>query len=129
MKITISTIPHSEQAYPTVGNYGTNEDGSIWIHVSETGNNDYNALIAVHELIEKFLVDKKGISDEEITNFDKKFEEARAAFPEIIKDGEPGDSVYAPYHNEHGYATSIEMNMSQQLLVDWADYNKRISEL
>lgn len=129
MKIIIETVPHKSQDYKTVGNWGTNEDGSKWITVSSTGNDDYDFLVALHEMIEQKLCDKKGLKDEAVTAFDKRFEAMRTAFPDIVGNEEPGDNVGAPYRAEHAYATAVEMNMSQQLGVDWSEYTNVVNSL
>ena len=55
MKILIETIKHSEQRYPTVGDYWTDSDGTLQVRVSEMGDDRYALLVAVHEVIEAFL--------------------------------------------------------------------------
>lgn len=129
MKIIIETIPHSQQRYPTCGDWMTDKDGVNHIFVSETGNEDYNFLIAIHELIEQKLCNKKGVKEEDVTAFDIKFEEMRKAFPEMVGTREAGDVETAPYFSEHRYATAVEMNMSTQLGVDYPVYNEAINTL
>jgi len=129
MKIVIQTIKHTDQDYKTVGNYGVDEDGTQWIKVSDMGNEDYNFLVALHELIEQKLAHKRGISGESITTFDTTFEEAREKYPNIFGDTEPGSHPKAPYHQEHEYAMRIEASMAQELGVDWQEYNKAVNDL
>ena len=57
MKIIIETIPHNLQQYTTVGNW-TWEDEYLKIEVSESGNDDWNFLIGIHEAIEAWLCKK-----------------------------------------------------------------------
>ena len=125
MNIHISTIEHKEQRYPTVGDW-IHEDGKTLIKVSKVGNSDYEFLVSIHELIEMYLCKKHGVSQEVVDEFDKKFEEDRDAFG---FSGEPGDSIQAPYHDEHKFATKIERLLAKHLKVNWKDYEKTIDSL
>ena len=115
MRVIIDTIPHGEQRYATVGDYFTDDNGAMRILVSDLGNDDYIALVAIHELVEYVLVRKRGIAEEAITKFDMAFEEAG-------HDGEPGDDPNAPYQNEHCIATAVERMICAALNVKWKDY-------
>ena len=125
MKIIIETIPHSEQKYPTVGDYWVDADGTWQIRVSKMGDWKYEFLVAFHELCEKALCTERGITDEGITEFDKIFELNR-------KEGntdEPGNDKDAPYRLEHNIATFIESGMAQALGVDWNKYDETVNNL
>ena len=125
MKIIIETIPHSEQKYPTVGDYWVDADGTWQIRVSKMGDWKYEFLVAFHELCEKALCTERGITDEEITAFDIEFEKNR---PEGNVD-EPGNHKDAPYRLEHNIATFIESGMAQALGVDWNKYDETVNNL
>lgn len=129
MKIIIETILHSAQRYETVGDYWKDADGVDHIKVSEMGNDKYEFLVALHELIEMYLCEKRGIKEEDISDFDKKFEALREQEPEIIGDQEPGHMISAPYHKEHVTAESIERRMAVELDVDWENYDKTVQDL
>ena len=45
MKITIDTIPHNQQRYPTVGDWAFDSNGNLIIAVSDLGDWRYNALV------------------------------------------------------------------------------------
>ena len=62
MKINIETIPHSDQRYPTVGDYWDDENGVIQVRVSDMKDWRYEALVVMHELIEMFLTKHRGIA-------------------------------------------------------------------
>jgi hypothetical protein len=79
----------------------------------------FERLVAIHELIEATLCDQANVDEVDVTNFDVKF----------MGDGEPGDSLNAPYHKQHRIATGIEVLLAQELGVDWQGYEKEISEL
>lgn len=117
--INIWAIPHNEQRYPTVGDYYKNEI-DIWeILVSRT-NADQEFMIAVHELIEWYLTQKRGISEESITEFDTN----------AGKDSDdPGSMRSAPYHKEHMFATKIEKMLCKELKCSWDEYDNSLKKL
>lgn len=113
MRIVIETIPHSEQRYPTLGDWQFDEAfEELTISVSQTFCRASNNLIAVHELIEALLCEQRGITQVEVDAFDTKW---------LPHDGlfEPGDDPDAPYHREHLFADTIERLMAQQMLFNW----------
>lgn len=128
MNIEIKKIPDSKQRYPTVGDYWFDPNGDIHIRISDMQNKDYEFLVAVHELVEAYLTQKRGITEDSISAFDIKFEEERQAGLHGI-DEEPGYAHNAPYKNEHFIAEAIERIVANQLGVDWGAYNKTIMEL
>jgi hypothetical protein len=120
-RIVIETIPHQQHRYPTVGDYFPVEGG--WtIRVSRCGDARFEFLVALHEFVEWFLTQERGIREEDITEFDVRFEEAG-------RDGEPGDDPQAPYHREHVCATKIEREAAAQLGVDWDTYEEALNAL
>jgi hypothetical protein len=123
VRIEIRSIPHSQQRYETVGDWLVDEKtGDITIFVSDTGNDDYNTLVALHELIEVKLCLKRGITQKVVDDFDMDFEKNRPEGDE----SEPGDSPDAPYKREHFVAENIERQLAAELDVDWALYEKCI---
>lgn len=125
MNIILKSIPHSEQRYETVGDWQELPDGSVVITVSDMGNEDFNALVAIHELVEYLLCKKRGITDEEVTAFDKAFEEAR----QPGNTDEPGDQVAAPYFQEHQFASYVETVVAVELGVSLEGYTKAVNSL
>ncbi len=125
MKINIETIPHDKQRYPTSGDYWLDENQVLQVRVSDTGKDDYNALIAIHELIELTLAKSAGISFKIIDNFDKDFEQLRK--PEDMT--EPGDAPNSPYRKQHLIATGVEKILAAELGVDWKAYDDAVNNL
>lgn len=125
MKITIETIPHEQQKYPTCGDWRYDEHGTLMIKVSELGDEFKETLIAVHELVEVQLSRKRGITVEEVDDFDIAFEAARA------KDNtdEPGDDPACPIKREHCIATGIERILAAEFGIDWKQYEQQIDAL
>ena len=126
MKVAIESIPHDEQRYPTVGDYWLDESGTDQVRVSSMPDWRYEALVAVHELVEMLLARHRGISEEHISQFDIAFEQAReqgGAF------GEPGDAPDAPYRREHFFATNLERLLAAELDVDWFTYDRFVDAL
>lgn len=125
MKITIETIPHFDHRYPTAGDYwGSFEDGSEQtIVVSDMSDRRMSFLVALHELIESFLCEERGISEEAITAFDVSVSDD-SPFA-----SDPGHDPEAPYHREHVFAECIERMVAQELGLNWQEYDAAIEGL
>lgn len=108
--------------YVTAGDY-QEKDGVVEIKVFEQRNEDWNFLIALHELIEQHLCKKRGITNDQIDRFDFEYEKNRD--PDDL-DSEPGDAPGCPYAKEHRFAMIMEQAMAHELGVDWNDYNDNI---
>lgn len=128
MNITITTTPYSKMRYPSVGDWLTEENGDIKIIVAETGNPDYNFLIALHELVEVKLCLARGITQKQVDEFDMAFEEQRKKSI-TLSTAEPGDNRFAPYRKEHCTATGIERILAAELGVVWHDYEEKLNSL
>jgi hypothetical protein len=96
--------------------------------VSNLKNDNYEFLIALHELVEYKLITEKGIRIEDIDRFDKKFEADRLK-GKHSKEAEPGDALDSPYRLEHQFATYIEGLMAVKLGVDWIKYSQAVLKL
>jgi 5-methylcytosine-specific restriction endonuclease McrA len=121
-------IPHGLQAYETVGNYEWTNNNILVIFVSDLGNEDYEHAIFIHEFIEASLCKKRGIKEEDITNFDIQFEKDRLKGLHS-KTAEPGNSPKAPYHREHLFATKLEKMFIKDLGYKWKEYDRLVNEL
>ena len=125
MQITIKTIPHADQRYPTVGDWVFVDDNNLQIRVSDLGDRRYNALVAVHELVEALLCQHRGITTEMVDAFDMAYEAKR---PEGNTD-EPGNDPNCPCLKEHEFATTVEMLLAEELGVDWGTYDDAVTAL
>lgn len=131
--IVIETIPHCEQRYPTVGDYFQERESSAMlitpgverVRVSNMENPDFEFLVALHELVEWWCAARHGVHEDDITGFDELFEQMRR--PGDLR--EPGDSMEAPYHREHVFATAIEKLVARQIGVDWETYGRAVEAL
>lgn len=127
--VDIRIIDHAKQRYDTCGDwFFSSIDGALRvlnIRVSkmrtddETRNNKMEHLIAVHEYIEAVLCNYHGVTEKAVTEWDTEHQELE----------EPGAHIDAPYYREHMFATSIEMQMAQQLEIDWWDYDHAVKSL
>src|SRR5215475_13697821 len=103
--IVIEVIPHSDQRYDTVGDWITDKTitwlgrNDLLIRVSDTGSDNSNFLIALHEFVEAMLCAEYGITQQQVDDFDM------GPGKNMV---EPGDSVDAPYHEEHKIAEVVE---------------------
>ena len=127
MNIDIRTIPHKEQRYDTAGDY-TEDEGLLTIRVSKLGEWKMDACMAIHELVEALLCKARGIKFERIDEFDKAFEERRAAGLER-EYAEPGLSPESPYFREHIAAMKIEECLADELGISWSEYSRRVDAL
>lgn len=124
--IEIQSIPNNRHRYDTVGDYWDSATGTH-IRTSDLGNEDFEFLVALHELVEQYLCRSRGIAEKDIMAFDVAFEQERAEG--LWTDEEPGDDSRAPYRREHFFATTIERAMAHELGVTWAAYDAAISDL
>lgn len=128
MNVTIQKIPHSSQRYPTPGDWQFDSEGNLTIRVSDLGDWRYEALMAIHELIEVVLCKHAGITEEKVDAFDIQFEKERSLGIHS-KEAEPGDHKECPYGRQHFLATVIEELLAKHLDVDWETYNRKVVEL
>lgn len=124
--IIFETIPHKSQKYDTCGDWGYDgEKGAYYIRVSQMTDWRYEFLVAIHELVEMAWCWKNGVSEEEVTEFDREFEKNRIPGD----DSEPGDDLKAPYREGHQLATMIERATALILGVNWRDYCNEVLSL
>ena len=124
MRYVIATRKKESMRYPTAGDYYT-VSGTIFIDVCKQKKEEYDLLIAFHELIEEFLTRKRGIRETDIMAYDKMFEEER---DRGIHDefAEPGEDERAQYFKEHAFAAKLERQLCEDLGLDWETYNKEL---
>lgn len=123
MAIRIITIPHNEQRYNTIGDWQRQGDDAL-ITVSDMNSALYEFLVGIHELIEMYLCEQSGISDEEVTTFDEMILETMPDY-----EGEPGSIIGAPYYRQHLIATIIERLLADELGIDWNDYDEAVGNV
>lgn len=117
--IIVETVPHGNQRYPTVGDFLTNENGTLEVRISGMSDWRYNRLIAIHEIVEATLCREAGITEASIDAFDMAF----------AGEGEPGDDPSAPYRRQHLMATAIEKMLAAAMGVDWLAYEAAVNAL
>jgi hypothetical protein len=69
LRIVIETIPHSQQRYPTVGDWQVDKARNLHITVSKMSDQRYEFLIASHELIEAYLARHAGVTQRAVDKF------------------------------------------------------------
>lgn len=124
MNLVVEKIPHSEQRYPTVGDWAFHTD-VLEVKVSDLDNEVYEFLIGIHELVEAYLCKKHGVKEEDVSEFDIAFEAHRLEG----NTDESGNHIDAPYRREHNVATIIEMFIAHELGVNWHDYGETVNKL
>ena len=96
--------------YKTCGDWFHDQDKNLVIQVSDEidgrplGDTE-KFLIALHELIEVKLCEARGITQDDVDQFDLFFK----------GEGEPGDDPKAPYRLEHRFACLIEFLVAHEL--------------
>lgn len=123
MEINIKSIPVKQliERYKvfSAGDYWRTAENTVQIRVADLRNPNMEFLIALHELVEEWLCNKRGIKETDIQKFDI---EHSHLF-------EPGNEPDAPYYNEHQVATIIEMIMCRELDIKWSDYDEAIGKI
>jgi hypothetical protein len=122
--ICIKFIPHSQQRYPTVGDY-FHLGGALQVRISVMKDWRHMVCVLIHELVELFIVQYQGVSFKTIDRFDMAFEKRR----KLGNVDEPGDDQNAPYRIAHCISSGIERILAAALLVCWSDYAKEVESL
>ena len=127
MEIILKSIPIQKQRFKALGDWLVYGKGNFLILVAKC-KIDYEFLMALHELIECFLCQKRGISEIEVNKFDELFsKECKKGLHK--NQPEAGRDKRAPYHKEHLFAIKIEKLIAKELKVDWKKYDKEVGEL
>ena len=119
MTIGIQVIPHQCQRYSTVGDWIGFRTDVLQINVSDTGSEDYNFLIALHEMVEAYLCKRAGITMEQVDAWDLTH----------LDSEDPGSLSDCPYREQHEFATFVEKNMCWEMQLDWGKYEDTIANL
>ena len=114
--ILIKVVPHSQIRNDDVTDWKTCNGVdeilvSILVDIEKPG---YALLVAIHELVEKFLCDRDGITDEQVTAWD--------ATHKLM-----GDDPRAPYHKQHNRALGVEQAACAALGYHWESYDRFIN--
>jgi hypothetical protein len=119
-RIEITIIPHESQRYDTCGDWQFKGD-TLEIHVSDLGDERFNTLVVVHELIEAMECKFNGISEESVDEYDFKHKDAGSA--------DLDSNLDAPYYRYHNDSTAIEWLLSRLFEVNWKDYSEKINQV
>lgn len=122
-QVILKVIPHNKQRYDSVGDYF--KKGNKWFILCSKMKAEFVFLVLIHEFVEWFLCQMRGIKNEDIDKFDMEFEKNRKQGNE----DEPGDDPRAPYFCEHQFASQIEKTCAEELGVDWNEYEDILMKL
>lgn len=120
--ISCSVSPES-QRYPTCGDYWEDEH-SLQFRITKQPISKWEAAVFLHEFVEFMLSKDRGITEQEITDFDLKWETMNKRG--LNREEEPGDEVEAPYHKEHEFAKKLEKMFADELGINWEEYNENL---
>jgi hypothetical protein len=116
MRINIGAIPHIFQRYNTLGDWQFyDNDGTLTIRVSDTGDYRMNAALAIHEFAEAILCKARGITQQQVDRWDLAH----------LEDPDPGSIEGCPYHDQHIGAAIIENIFLKMLGIKDAEYDER----
>lgn len=149
--ITIKTIPHDKQRYPTTGDWWVESDNvtgkkSLQIRVSESGDWRANIAVGIHEAVEAVVCLADGVDPLSLDEFDTAYEAVRedaktfvdaeqflrsrfGGHCEITDTSEPGDDLYAPYRHQHAVATQVEHIVTEAMHLPWKLYEDELAAL
>lgn len=130
-EIVVKKVLYNQQRYPTCGDWWFDPEdmgGTLQIKVAITGDDKYDTLVAIHEIVEAILCKSRGISESDVTAFDTQYEADRDKGLHNPSQ-EPGDDYNAPYYKEHQVATKVEKIIAEELGVNWDHYDKTIQDL
>ena len=120
MKINVNIQDKNLMRYDTLGDYHYVKFlDTLVFDIADTGNDVYNKLILIHELVEELLTSQKGIKEEDIMKWDK----------EHLDSEDPGSIKTAPYHKEHKVAEKIEKFLIEMMNMSWTKYEKELNKL
>lgn len=125
MRIMAETVPFADIPNAQCGDWRREADGILHIRVAQEVGDDSALLIALHEIVEVALCEKRGITCAEVDVWDANFEANR-------KPGDTSEAGYAkgcPYSKEHHSATLFERAMAVELGVDWETHEQKINSL
>jgi hypothetical protein len=114
--ITMGSIPPVDMRYETVGDWEFLPGGHLKITTPDTLDDDSAFLVQLHELVEVYLCNKRGITDEEVTKWD---------IDHLAHPGEPGEIEGAPYFREHAVANRVEAIVCEELGLSWDTHDDR----
>ena len=112
----VQTIANKFQRYRTCGDWFTADNGLLKIRVSNTNNRKYAFLTALHEMIEQFLCECSGITEDQVDSWDLLHEDQ----------DEPGEMLKCPYREQHLFAEAMEKVIAEKIGVDWVEYGKAL---
>lgn len=102
--------------YASAGDYFVSEFDETVIQAVKQQSDDYQFLIALHELFEQYSTERDGLSEEAILAHDLTHPEA----------DEPGELPDSPYRKRHLQSELLERMAAEFLGVDWIKYNNEI---
>ena len=123
--ITVKFLDYKDMRYPTVGDYEMVEGDILEFRIAKSGNSIYDRIVLIHEMGEQLMSEFKGVTNEQIDEFDFAYEKNR---PEGNMD-EPGDDPNCPVQIEHSIMTAVERILCACMNIPWKTYNDAIDNI
>lgn len=104
------------------------EEEPLKIIVARMENPDYEFLIALHEMIEAYLIKRRGLNLKKIDEWEERFER------EVQEGKRPKNAIAekqkdCPYRKEHEIAIKIEKTLAKYLKVNWKKYEEAMDKI
>jgi hypothetical protein len=121
---TLNEHEEHECGYPTCGDWDWHND-KMFVTVDRMDEASEFAVM-IHEMVEGFLCRQHGITSNDVSSFDRIFEN-ETVMGAHMKDDEPGADPRSPYRKEHEIATLIEMIVLRELGKAWPEHCKAVA--
>ena len=116
-EILIEFVPKELIRNNDVGDY-FKQNNTLVIRALKMNNLDYSYMIGLHELLEAWRSERRGISELAIDKFDSEHSELES----------PGDHPEAPYKEDHRFSENIERLICFDFGINWFDYEQAIKD-
>ena len=126
INISISPAPRSLIRSSQCGDWMILEDG-IRVLVFNELSGESQLAVAIHELVEAYLCQRDGVTEQEVCDHDDIFEAERLK-GKHDEFSEPGDDPRAPYREQHQAATHVERAVCHALGLDWNKHCESITK-
>jgi hypothetical protein len=117
-EITIKFVDKDQIRNEGCGDYLYDPEGNLIVkaYLKDDNSYDYAFLIAIHELVEAWLTNHRGIEEQDIDEYDRMIVERGGVADEA------GNEFDCIYKKEHRFSENIERQIAHEMNIDWFDY-------
>jgi hypothetical protein len=124
--VKLMIVPVREMRYRTLGDWQITPANPeielpelIHVFVANLGDDRFNFLVAIHELIEAFLCKQAGITQQVVDAWDLTH----------LESDDPGSAKDCPYMYQHHVATKVELLVMCAANISLVEYESKIKEV